>query len=695
MELAKVLGATETEPIESQARINESVNGITDSFLCSDCRSLSLHTVIKLKLAGRDLPMDTREKGRLRPYTWDVNWWHGIRADSPCRLCQIIATNNGVDWEPKIAAHSTQTFFKDDDITDTTILQLPCYPLTLLIPESDHRQHRGRPHIAGRAVDSHRVDTSLLRQWLHDCFQNHNPSCSGAFADHLAGLKVIDCQTRKIVPVPYHRSYVALSYIWGQASNAAETQPLQPDEPLGSHVPQVVEDAMIVATEIGIPYLWVDQYCIDQADATEKHHLIKHMDRIYSGAAVTIVAAAGDDARFGLPGVSRVRQHQQASIVLGGRRFLAFPDSTQDVRRSKWSTRAWTYQEGLLSRRRLVFTNSQVYFQCMQTYSWEWLSIPPNSTGRQVPLYRVFPEGVIGQSADDIVDRLREYAPRQLTFDSDALNAFLGIFQLYQARQVYHLWGVPFLADNALGNVERNLAMALGWTSDPGEAERRPGFPTWSWVGWKYVSSLVVPWAPKYCYSVEPLPLSVRVFRREPLPERELSFTEYVAHIANGGDYTDFAQSLRVTGAASRCRIRSGSELEVDFLPRQLNTEGTVYSVNMMAPRGVDYSLLFPGPLDILYLGQGVNFKAVIFRFLILQEVPGTTRYTRAGALTIHFVPWSLPRYDQWVHYVGGLGIGPSGAAAQIGAESDVASWLAAVNESLQQNWQVKSFVVH
>ncbi|KAK4242582.1 hypothetical protein C8A03DRAFT_29175 [Achaetomium macrosporum] len=360
----------------------------------------------------------------------------------------------------------------------------------MLIPDSDHRQHgpgdaqKGRrPHIAAQAIDRHSVDTSLLREWLHDCRQTHKPSCSGAFSDHLAGLKVIDCQTRKIVAVPDDRSYAALSYLWGQPANAAATQPRQPDEALGGDVPQVVEDAMVVAKEIGIPHLW---YCIDQADAAEKHHLIRHMDKIYNGAELTIVAAAGDDAHFGLPGV---------------------------------------------------------YFQCMKTYSWERLSIPPNSTGQQVDRYRVFPEDRIGPQVKDIAARLHEYVSRQLTFDSDALSAVLGIFQPYQARQVYHLWGLPFLADNALGNVERNFAMALGWyTGHPEYAERRSGFPTWSWVGWKGLDTFHMFWAPDYYYPSieEPLPISVRVFRRLAIPGREISLPEYVTHIANGLDYTGF-----------------------------------------------------------------------------------------------------------------------------------------------------------
>jgi hypothetical protein len=33
-----------------------------------------------------------------------------------------------------------------------------------------------------------------------------------------------------------------------------------------------------------------------------------------------------------------------------------------------------TYQEGLLSRRRLVFTHTQVYFQCLKTHACECIA---------------------------------------------------------------------------------------------------------------------------------------------------------------------------------------------------------------------------------------------------------------------------------------------------------------------------------
>ncbi len=70
-----------------------------------------------------------------------------------------------------------------------------------------------------------------------------------------------------------------------------------------------------------------------------------------------------------------------------------------------WSSRAWTYQEGLLSRRRLLFTESQVYFQCMEMHCWEGISAPP-AVLKQMGFYQVFPDDAIGATRRDITKRL-------------------------------------------------------------------------------------------------------------------------------------------------------------------------------------------------------------------------------------------------------------------------------------------------
>ena len=69
---------------------------------------------------------------------------------------------------------------------------------------------------------------------------------------------------------------------------------------------------------------------------------------------------------------------------------------------------------------------------------------------------------------------------RQLSYDSDALSAFLGILHsLEESREpIRHLWGlllwkIPFYA----------VRVTLNWYHQS-PSKRRPNFPSWSWIVW-------------------------------------------------------------------------------------------------------------------------------------------------------------------------------------------------------------------
>lgn len=666
-----------------------------DSPLCSRCRSLQLDGVVGLQLAKEQLS-DTIWDWH-RPYTWHIDWWEETKLNRrTCQLCRILFAANS-EWGvvPRIGAHSAQTLFKTVEVPDTTLLEVYAHSTTLLVPDSPDQR------FTARNIDHRTIDYALLRQWTEDCIRDHANMCAGGDSSHqLAGLKVIDCNSREIIAVPDCRSYVALSYLWGEPP-ASELTQLQQDGVLGMGIPQVVEDAIVVAKELGIPYLWVDKYCIDQTDAAEKHHVIRNMDRIYNSATVTIVAAAGNDANFGLPGVSRARD-EQVSITFDGRRFLVFPDSTEEIRRSRWSTRAWTYQEGLLSRRRLVFTMSQVYFQCMEAYHWEGLRMPPEASQR-IGFYRVFPEDGIGRHRQDIVRRLNEYASRQLTFESDSLNAILGIFKPYQLKQVYHLWGIPFATEADLKILEINFITALGWcTRLPEIAKRRQQFPSWSWVGWACLDNLTIPWAPESLSSflLKEMPempkLSVSVFGRH---QERISVLEYVLRISSGVDFTQFSQSIVIAGPASQCQVRSPWDVSVSMPRPFTSTEGVVSVVRMMAIAEKDYARRLPTTLNVLYIGCQAN-SSLIFTFLILREAPGNPgSYTRDGTLTVT-TPW--PKRHR-------LGTAPGYRAATSNDTPNAnhtdqgtrryglvpaESWLPDVAKFFDEEWEVKEFML-
>jgi hypothetical protein len=262
-------------------------------------------------------------------------------------------------------------------------------------------------------------------------------------------------------------------------------------EHLPAYVPQVILDAMVVTLQLGYRYLWVDKYCISQNGNQDKHEQIRSMDIIYQDAIVTIVAASGEAACHGLPGISRPRVNQP-QVKLGRHLYASsMPNPNLSIQRSKWPTRGWTYQEALLSRRRLVFTDHQVYFQCYVMHTSESIEIPlallHGRDSRKFGMWNkpgVFPVKGIGQKPHDIWDRIAEYSERQLSYESDILDGILGIMHAFEVRYSHsrkrfsHIWGIPIWHAG-----ENTFLQGLVWRPVL-PMKRRLNFPSWSWTGW-------------------------------------------------------------------------------------------------------------------------------------------------------------------------------------------------------------------
>jgi hypothetical protein len=188
---------------------------------------------------------------------------------------------------------------------------------------------------------------SFIRRWIDHCRDTHKQAATGCKSLKLqrtTKLKVIDCRTRKLRYLEDGEKYVCLSYVWGKTSYGRIH---------GNDIPEVlpktIEDAMCVAITLGIPQLWVDQYCIGQEGPKDRHDAIASMHLIYGGADLTIIAAAGEDASHGLPGIRGTTRNPPQLVRIRTGSFYISEDTREQVKHSRWNTRGWTYQEGLLS----------------------------------------------------------------------------------------------------------------------------------------------------------------------------------------------------------------------------------------------------------------------------------------------------------------------------------------------------------
>jgi Heterokaryon incompatibility protein (HET) len=219
------------------------------------------------------------------------------------------------------------------------------------------------------------------------------------------------------------------------------------------------------------------QVCISQVDKQEKEDQIRIMNSIYKGGWATIVALSGMSAYSGLPRVNSKTVGSQNSCLFGTIQLATVgPTLKQQIDCSKWATRAWTYQEAILSPRCIYFTPSQVYFECNMFQCAESLNetespfhnieheercnmvnscvchgITPQAYGSGIfrdPLSDTDENGEyqIRKFKHEKYNALvEEYSLRESTYASDRINAFEAVMQQLQHQYFKKgfYWGLP------------------------------------------------------------------------------------------------------------------------------------------------------------------------------------------------------------------------------------------------------------
>lgn len=381
------------------------------------------------------------------------------------------------------------------------------------------RKGAPQPAIFAPSLVSPHIDLATARGWLGYCEQNHVILCSSK-PKPVAGLRLIHCRSLEVVSAIEDAQYVALSYVWGpsngETGHSASSDYTTPGNHLQpSNLPSTIVDAIQVTLEMGFEYLWVDRYCIDQT-SNAKFEQINQMDSIYRRAELTIIAAAGDGPSYGLPGISRTRK-RQPHYEMGNIELLATARHPHvAIQESTWFKRAWTFQEAVLSRRRLVFTDDQAYFECSAMNCHESLQsdldklhVKDKSKFREMlqaglfgreegQKYGRFDGTAVKRPAHNFIryqGMVQQYTDKQLTYETDSFNAFVGIARNAEQFRpaIRQIWGVPVRRSPSDKVTTHAFVDGLAWnhlstpSTDTLIPRRRTVFkcPSWSWCGWE------------------------------------------------------------------------------------------------------------------------------------------------------------------------------------------------------------------
>ncbi|KAH6867308.1 heterokaryon incompatibility protein-domain-containing protein [Thelonectria olida] len=381
------------------------------------------------------------------------------------------------------------------------------------ISQSDSRCPPMLPTSTKGLTVSTASETSLLlaKSWLEACKKSHvtcerSRSVSTPSQPEPLPTRLIDVgepdkplSPRIYIPDPAgpNLTYLTLSHCWGTGQFLKLTLANMEDLKRGiphDRLPGTFRDALVVTRALGHRFLWIDSLCICQDSNEDWKREAARMKSVYANSTCNLSALDGYDPRGFLSHRNPLIRHPTRLPVPGGVSIVAeqphleahFRLAHFDFEDSKLLTRAWVFQERLLSPRNIFFSKSGLSWECHEYVASEpWSTGMPRSMSDRVKekFAAVLQPG--GQ-CDDETRRpflhawhllVESYTGMQLTYSSDRIVAFSGV-----AGFVQQMSGLTYMA----GLWREHLFYDLMWFTDPSDMNIRgeviPKPPSWSWM---------------------------------------------------------------------------------------------------------------------------------------------------------------------------------------------------------------------
>ncbi|GAP85733.2 putative HET-domain-containing protein [Rosellinia necatrix] len=489
--------------------------------------------------AGFQRLFGTTKSKKSSQFTYTTSW-SGLNSSAGCNWCELLlSSRNESDKDdalkvtirierrgsPSTTPDGVQimkVFMNDEGSVHIVgyIYSLPDDPLARYVKARDRLLETDSPEAF-----------QLALQAVKECVSKHD-HCPSHRESKLP-TRVLSCSNPSrpiLVETGNARgSYVALSYVWGEPQQHSLTSSNITSYLGGidsSILPQTIKDAVLLCHHLKCQYLWIDSLCILQDSDEDKMQEIARMRSIYRDSYFTIVAANANKVSQGflLPRAPLSPPATLLSIQLPdgqgiGTFYFALiwkdgvgtgVDGEQyDAKIEPVNSRAWCYQEYVLSPRILLFASHTAQYHCQTTTlnlgnaycdSSEISRLPnivftANETSDAVSPRRQLSPEEWKDTREAWFSVISNYTERFVTVSSDKLVALAGISELFHG-----IWDTPYRA----GLWEDTLFEDLFWHKRPSNGALLPRpkkyrAPSWSWASIDgAVEAALVRWSPSH-----------------------------------------------------------------------------------------------------------------------------------------------------------------------------------------------------
>ncbi|KAH8669147.1 heterokaryon incompatibility protein-domain-containing protein [Xylariales sp. PMI_506] len=450
---------------------HESLEGLRKAAVEEGCHLCSLFCA-KIDGEGRDYLVDKQ---------WSVPIWDILRAK--------------LDGKPFRVAISWECDFSEEEVYYRLALMNDCTDLGKKqefsrvkivglhdTKDNDEAESLTMQNVRSGLWTGSKARFDLAAQWIKTCREKHNTTCVAPQIPRLPPFtptRLVDVgatsgseKPRLVVTAeqPDAIEYLTLSHCWGPAPIAYKLTTDTMDEMVQaidvSKLDQNFRDAFSVTRKLGYRYIWIDSLCIIQDSRGDWAKESAIMGKLFLHSQCTIAALCAESSKEGFFRVHNPRTLTSCRLPVK-LKLSAAPFRKPPADKRPLYSRAWVFQERLLSPRVLRFGNDQISWECQAAMADEYdpvqrpqaeLKVYRDSDGAKDKLIReavaetfaaareLDDPGEVPGLAGPLKDSshklffeawqklVRAYSDLNLTYPSDRFPAFAGITSVQQDR---------------------------------------------------------------------------------------------------------------------------------------------------------------------------------------------------------------------------------------------------------------------